>query len=364
MDCRGTSSQAAAPRSSFFQRTLRSAFPGIARQAPVRCDEGLIDGGLIDGGLADEPPAPKAQENTPVQFEQFPREWQQMSQQDNFDGFRIEAANQVTKFMQAAHTLFLGTQLRPEQYIYQFGPAFQSEDQRTMLVARCGLDGGVNGRAVQKIGSGLQVTASSNSHLTEPQRNMHEFSAEYTGGRFAAGAKLMNQGAWLLGTSITAKLTQRLQLGGDLTGVYIGQRPDFAFPQRPDMLISQVGARYTDKSNIFGATLARTPDPKLGPGQFSNECRLNFVRKVTDRLSLGTEYKVTLPDMESGLQLGYEYSFRQARVQGLIDTDGKVSCCVSDFVGFGFSGMIDYMKGDYKFGVVMHVLPQPDQPPQ
>merc|ERR1719198_1115590 len=98
-----------------------------------------------------EKPVAKVEENA-VQFEQFNREWQGISQQDNWDGFRIEAANQVTKFLQAAHTLFLGTQLRPEQYIYQFGPAFQSEDQRTMLVARAGLDGMVNGRAVQKIG--------------------------------------------------------------------------------------------------------------------------------------------------------------------------------------------------------------------
>jgi len=75
----------------------------------------------------------KASEEAPVQFELFNREWQNMASQDNWDGFRIEAANQVTKQLQAAHTLLLGTQLRETGYIYQFGPAFQSEDQRTML---------------------------------------------------------------------------------------------------------------------------------------------------------------------------------------------------------------------------------------
>eukprot|EP00971_Amphidinium_carterae_P257164 5105575-Amphidinium_carterae.1 len=51
-----------------------------------------------------------------------------------------------------------------------------------------------------------------------------------------------------------------------------------------------------------------------------------------------------------------------AKVQGLVDTDGKVSCSVQDFMGYGFSGMIDYFRGDYKFGMLMHMLPQQDQP--
>lgn len=55
--------------------------------------------------------------------------------------------------------------------------------------------------------------------------------------------------------------------------------------------------------------------------------------------------------------MAYEHTFRNARVQGLLDTEGKVSCSVQDFQGLGFSGMIDYVKGDYKFGVLMHVMP-------
>jgi mitochondrial import receptor subunit TOM40 len=299
-----------------------------------------------------EKPAAKAEENA-VQFEMFNREWQNISQQDNWDGFRIEAANQVTKFLQAVHTLFLGTQLRPEGYIYQFGPAFQSEDGRSMLVARAGLDGGVNGRWIQKVGTGWELKTSSNSHLGEPQRNMHEGSLEYTGKNCTLAGKLAWQGAWLFGASFTQRILPQLQLGGDLTLVAVNGCTS----------IGQIGMRYTEGKDIFGASLSRTPDPKSQMGSLLHECRLHYVRKVTERLSLGTEYKYSHPDKDSALQMGYEYTFRQARVQGLVDTEGKVSCCVSDFVGFGFSGMIDYFRGDYKFGVVMHVLPQPDQQP-
>eukprot|EP00441_Pelagodinium_beii_P034296 CAMPEP_0197628694 /NCGR_PEP_ID=MMETSP1338-20131121/6887_1 /TAXON_ID=43686 ORGANISM="Pelagodinium beii, Strain RCC1491" /NCGR_SAMPLE_ID=MMETSP1338 /ASSEMBLY_ACC=CAM_ASM_000754 /LENGTH=342 /DNA_ID=CAMNT_0043199685 /DNA_START=50 /DNA_END=1078 /DNA_ORIENTATION=+ len=292
--------------------------------------------------------APKAAEPT-LQFEMFSREWQQTSMQDNWDGFRIEAQNKVTDQLQATHALFLGTQLRECGYIYQFGPAFQSVDGRTMLVARYGLDGGVNARAVQRVGKSWELKAMSNSSLKDPQRNMHEGSVEYTGPHMALAGKLSWQGAWLWSGALSRKILPSLQLGGDLTLVAVNGVTS----------IGQIGLRYAEGKDAFTASLSRSPDQKT-PGSQAHECRLQYVRKVTDRLALGSEFKYSYPDKESGLQLAYEYSFRQARVQGLLDTDGKVSCCVQDFTGFGFSGMIDYARGDYKFGVMMHVLPPPE----
>ena len=52
------------------------------------------------------------------------------------DGFRMEVADQVNRWLQAPHTLFLGTQMREFQYVYQFGLAFQNEDQRTVWLER------------------------------------------------------------------------------------------------------------------------------------------------------------------------------------------------------------------------------------
>lgn len=289
-----------------------------------------------------------ADPSAPVQFEMFTREWQGLSQQDNWDGFRIEAGISVTKWLQAAHTLFLGTQLRECGYIYQFGPAFQSEDQRTVLVARAGLDGAVNGRIIQKVGTAGEFKASSNSHLKDPQRNMHEGSFEYTGTDWTMAAKLCWQGAWLVGGAFSQRLTPSLHAGGDLTLVAVNGVTS----------IGQIGCRYAAGRDVFTASLSRAPEPQQGRNL--HEWRLHHVRKVTERVSLGSEYRYSHPNKESGLQFGYEYTFRNAKVQGLLDTAGRVSCVVSDFTGFGFSGMIDYVRGDYKFGVLMHVQPPPE----
>ena len=94
-------------------------------------------------------------------------------------------------------SLFLGTQMRGCQYVYYFGPAFQNEEQCTVLVARAGLDCAANRRVIKKVGSSLEVEESANSHLKDAQRNMHELSVDYLGRDWTMAGKLMLQGAFL-----------------------------------------------------------------------------------------------------------------------------------------------------------------------
>ena len=289
---------------------------------------------------------------TPVQYEQFSREFMAMSGQDNFDGFRIEAGKGVTKNLQTSHSLFLGTQLRESGYLYQFGPTFHTNDGRTTLVGRVGIDGGVNARAIQKVGSGVELKLNLNSNLQDSQRNMAEIGLDYSGKDWACSNKLVYQGTWILNGSIAQEITKNLSLGGELTYVTAN-----------GVSIAGVGARYVAGKNVWSATLGRQPDFKNGPHLNTHSAKLQLVRKVSDRLSLGTEIEVT-SDQESQLKLVSEFTFRHARVQGMIDTAGKVSAFVSDFMGFGLSGSIDYMRNDYKFGFMMHVVPQPESPQQ
>lgn len=313
-------------------------------RGPVRCDDAQAP-----PPATEEPspipamPAPIAPEDAPpVQFEMFGKEWQQISQQDNFDGFRIEGGKPVTKHLQASHLLFLGTQMRETGYIYQFGPTFQSEDQRTVLVARCGLDGGNNGRWIQKVGTNHELKVSSSSHLKQQERNMHDAQFDYNGGSRTWSAKLAWQGAYILGGNFTQRLMPTLQVGGELTAAFFnGQISPFG----------SVGLRWAQGKDSVCAMANKMPVND------SIEARVSYVRKISERLTLGTEYKLVAPSKESGLQLAYEYAFRQSRIQGLVDTEGKVSCFVQDYQGFGASGMIDYVRGDYKFGMMFQVLP-------
>merc|ERR1719262_1761437 len=117
------------------------------------------------------------------------------------------------------------------------------------MVARGGLDGGVNGRIIQKVGTGFELKASSNSHLKDPQRNMHEGSIEYAGSDWTGSTKLAWQGTWLLAGSFTQRVLPKLQLGCDLT-----------FIPANLMTIGQIGARWSPGRDVLTATLSRTPD--------------------------------------------------------------------------------------------------------
>lgn len=319
----------------------------------MRCEEPTAPAALPAAPAPEAMPPTGPKEENALQFENFSREYRQTADQDNFDGFRMEFGSPVTKHLQASHTLFLGTQMRETGYIYQFGPAFQSEDGRTVMVGRVGLDGGVNGRWIQKLGDSFELKASSQSHLKDPQRNMHDVSLEYNGKNWTGGVKAAWQGVLIAGGSFTQRLLPSFQVGGDLTCVMV------ATP----MMIGTVGARWQQDSNVVTASVTRQPDMRSPVPRTTHELKMQYLRRVSDRLSLGTEYKYSHPDKESGLSLAYEYVFRSARVQGLLDADGKVSCSVMDYSNFGFSGMIDYMRGDYKFGVMMQVMGG-EAPPQ
>lgn len=125
-----------------------------------------------------------------------------------------------------------------------------------------------------------------------------------------------------------------------------------------------MGLRYlATPRDTFTLTLGRQPDFKnqmrMAP---VHNMRIQYARKVSDRLSLGSEFEYSNPDHESSLKMGYEYLFRTGKVQGLLDTSGRVSCSAMDLQSqLSFSGMIDYYRNDYKFGVMMQYFPMPEQ---
>ena len=286
----------------------------------------------------------------PVPMEQFSKEWMQMTGQDNFDGFRLEAGKVLSKSLQVSHSLILGTSLRESGYIYQFGPTLQTMDGKTFLTARAGIDGSLNGRFGTKISDAVDAKVTLSSSLKDAQRHAPEAELCYSGKHSHTMLKTVHQGTWILNGSHSQEITDNLWLGTELTYIPLN-----------GVSITSFGARFVDGPHVFSMNVGQQPNFR---GKSPNEClssiKAQYIKKVSDRLSVGVELEGSVPDMESGLRAGYEFSFKQARVQGMLDTAGRVSCCVSDMMGFGVSGMIDYVRNEYKFGFMMHIVPQPE----
>lgn len=315
------------------------------RQQQVRCEESSDFGSVLN--------LPKDMFVPCLQYDNFSKEWQNLSSQDTFDGFRLEAGKPISKYLQMSHTLLLGTQARQAPYSYQFGPIFQSEDGRTFMMGKYNLDGMLNARVVKKVaGPYVDLRANIGSCLLEPQKNMAEFAKDMNFSGWSSSMKMVYQGIWIGNLGFSRQITPDLLLGGELTYLNL--------PVAASM--GTLAARWTmgqNSNHIFSATLGRTPDFK-NPSQDARPLhglRIQYVNKVSERVSLGAELDYTYPDHESAMKLGYEYNFRTSRVQGLLDTAGRVSCFVNDFKGYALSGMIDYAANDYRFGMLMHYYP-------
>jgi len=244
--------------------------------------------------------------------------------------------------------------LSESPYTYQFGPVFQSDDGKTVAIGKVGLDGNMNARIIKKVfGDAVDLKANVNSCLSQPERNMAELACDMNFANVATSAKVVYQGIWILNGGFSQKVTKDLYLGGELT--YL------AFQGGQSM--ATMGARYQlSPEQVIACSLGRQPDFK-NPGRQTpiHNYRMQYTRKVSDRVNLGTEFEYSFPDHDSSLKAGYEYNFKTGRVQGAVDTSGRINCAVQDHKsGFGFSGMIDYLRNDYKFGMMIQYFPMPE----
>ena len=72
------------------------------------------------------------------------------------------------------------------------------------------------------------------------------------------------------------------------------------------------------------------------------------------QVSLGTEFMWNWNQREATAAVGYDYTLRQARLRGRIDSEGKIAALVEERINVGvnflLSAEIDHVKKDYKFG--------------
>ena len=282
-----------------------------------------------------------------LQYENFSMEAQGLFHMENYDGFRAEMTKTVTENLHSSYSLILGTS-NFKGYSYQFGPTFHSSNGKTLILGRVNNEGVVSGRISHSLNNNIETRVSINSSLSDENKNISEISVDYNGLKSSYSLKLAYQGMYLLNGSFSQLITRRLQFGGDLTLITANNTS-----------IMSIGSRFQRGNNVFFNQITRQPDFSSPIKMLSNihSFKSTFFRKVSERLSLASEFEFSIPNYESTLRFGYEYLFRTARIQGLVDTSGKISLLCQDNKGFGVSGVIDYVKDDYKFGFMMQFTP-------
>ncbi|BAF04640.2 mitochondrial import receptor subunit TOM40-1 [Oryza sativa Japonica Group] len=275
----------------------------------------------------------------PVPYEEIQREAFMSLKPDVFEGLRFDFTKMLNPFFGLSHSVSMGSMELPSQGAdvikvptsnYEFGANFM--DPKMMLIGRVSHDGRVTARVKCDLLENLCLKI--NAQLTnEPHYSQGMFSFDYKGKDFRSQFQLGNNAFY--GGNYIQSVTKNLSLGTE--AFWLGQ-------QRK----SGVGfvARYDTKKMVATGQIATT-------GLVS----LSYVQKVSEKVSLASDFMYNHMAKDVTASFGYDYMLRQCRLRGKIDTNGVVSALLEERltpgVNFVLSAELDHWKKDYKFGFGM-----------
>ncbi|KAL5189159.1 Mitochondrial import receptor subunit TOM40-1 [Glycine soja] len=346
----------------------------------------------------------------PIPFEELHREAMMSLKPDLFEGMRFDFTKMLNQKFSLNHSVLMGPTEVPSQSTetikiptahYEFGSTF-IDHPRLLLWGRILTDGRLNARVKCDLSENLTFKA--NAQLTnEPHMSHAMINFDYKGKDYrtqfqldiwvlnsttivsdqslaAIGAavveKLIFADAFAVGiagialdstacmsaaplpfcyfvatapspSAVTvfslceASVTQHLSLGGEV--FWAGQHRK-----------SGIGyaARYnTDKSSFNLLTYIQ-----VATGQVASTgmVLLSYVQKVSEKVSLASEFMCNYLSRDVTASFGYDYILRQCRLRGKIDSNGCVAAFLEERLNMGLnfilSAELDHRKKDYKFG--------------
>ncbi|KAK6121656.1 hypothetical protein DH2020_044602 [Rehmannia glutinosa] len=202
-------------------------------------------------------------------------------------------------------------------------------NQKFSLSHRVLTDGRLNARLKCDLTENLSLKG--NAQLTnEPHMSHGMFNFDYKGSDYRTQFQLGN-GA-LFGASYIQSVSPHLSLGGEV--FWAGQH-------------RKSGIGYAARYNT---------DKMVATGQVASTgmVALSYVQKVSDKVSLASDFMYNYMSRDVTASFGYDYILRQCRLRGKIDSNGVVAAFLEERFNMGLnfilSAEIDHKKKDYKFG--------------
>ncbi|XP_022763882.1 mitochondrial import receptor subunit TOM40-1-like isoform X1 [Durio zibethinus] len=301
--------------------------------------------GLVPPGPTTVPAgeSKKAEEKTdfmnlpcPIPFEELHREALMSLKPEAFEGLRFDFTKGLNQKFSLSHSVYMGPTEIPSQSAetikiptahYEFGANFI--DPNLMLIGRVLTDGRLNARVKWDLTDNLTVKA--NAQLSnEPHMSHGIVNFDYKGKDYRSQFQMGN--AALFGASYIQSVTRHLSLGGEV--FWAGQHR---------------------KSGIGYAARYET-DKMVATGQVASTgvVALSYVQKVSEKVSLASDFMYNYITRDVTSSVGYDYILRQCRLRGKIDSNGCAAAYLEERLNMGLnfilSAEIDHRKKDYKFG--------------
>ncbi|KFK39326.1 hypothetical protein AALP_AA3G230100 [Arabis alpina] len=272
----------------------------------------------------------------PVPYEELHREAFMSLKADNFEGLRFDFSKALNQKFSLSHSVMMGPTEVPSQSSetikiptaqYEFGANYF--DPKLMLIGRVMTDGRVTARAKADLTDKLILKA--NAQLTNEQHMSHAmFNFDYMGPHYRAQFQLGNSA--LIGATYIQSVTPRLSLGGEIFWAGVPRKSGVGY-----------AARYETDKMVASGQVAST-----------GAIVMNYVQKISDKVSLATDFMYNFFSRDVTASVGYDYILRQSRVRGKIDSNGVTSALLEERLSMGLnfllSAELDHKKKDYKFG--------------
>ncbi|KAJ7549640.1 hypothetical protein O6H91_07G061200 [Diphasiastrum complanatum] len=277
----------------------------------------------------------------PVKYEEIQREALMSLKPELFEGLRFDFTKPLNQKFSLSHSVFMGSVEVPSQSAqtikvpsahYEFGANFL--DQRLMLIGRILTDGRMSARVKYDLTENLSLKV--NAQLTnEPHFSQGMFQFDYKGSDYQTQVQFGNNAFY--GANYIQSVTPTLALGGEIFWLGHQRKSGLGF-----------AARYNTDKVIASGQVAST-------GIVS----LTYVQRVSEKVSLASDFLYNAMTNEATTSVGYDYLLRQCRLRGRVDTNGCVAAFLEERLNVGvnflLSAEIDHWKKDYKFGFGMTV---------
>ncbi|KAK9823803.1 hypothetical protein WJX72_005619 [[Myrmecia] bisecta] len=278
----------------------------------------------------------------PVKYEELQREALMILKPETFEGLRFDFTKPLNQNFAVTHSVFMGnidvptTNQQPIKMpigTYEFGANLVTS-KGSMLIGRILTDGRMTGRMRYDVNDFIslksQIQLAQEEGMSQGMLDVDLKGKDWNG-------QLKFGSSQFYGCNYLQSVTPNLALGAEAFWLGQQRRSGTGF-----------AARHSSDKHVATAQVATT-------GLVS----MTYVHKVSEKVSLASEFMWNWMAREASAAFGYDYTLRQCRLRGRIDTDGKVAAYLEERVNVGvnfiLSAELDHWKKDYKFGFGMTV---------
>ena len=300
----------------------------------------------------------------PVKYEDMHKEAYAVLRPELFEGMRFEFTKSPNQKFRLTHSVYMGhVELRSDQSLsqtlkvpvgtYEFTASV--DDVRTGMMGRVSNDGRVIGIVRHEVNDYLNFFLQAHC-ATEKGQDYSQamFDINWRGGDYQSQVKLGNNQFY--GFTYMQSVTPALSMGGEAFWIGSTRKSGIGLALRHVMM-------NEPSASDAGVGADGLPAP-AGAGQSGAvfSCQVastgliiaNYVQRVSDKLSLATDFLYNWNTREATATLGYDYNMRQCKLQGRVDSNGTIGAFLVERLNLGLnfilSAEIDYPKKDYKFG--------------